>query len=178
MDLSIFINVILPYLIVFIQFEIIYYVFESIFNGIMYNEWIAKKLGRKKETRLGFASIWMIFVGGILGICIDIVYQIPFIYKYFPMLALMVIGGILITTVELGSGMLLNKVLKWDCWDYSDWRFNFKGQIELFHCIGWIALSPIAYWIDNIIRYYVSGKGDLIINPFIYYIKIISDFIR
>jgi len=39
------------------------------------------------------------------------------------------VGAGLITAVEFAVGLLVNKIMKWDVWDYSDRCLNVLGQI-------------------------------------------------
>ena len=51
------------------------------------------------------------------------------------------LGGLTITAVEFLSGLILNRWLGWDIWDYSAYRFQLMGQISLQYSLGWAALS-------------------------------------
>lgn len=53
------------------------------------------------------------------------------------------IGCIMITVTEFSAGILLNKILKLNVWDYSSTPFNLLGQICLPYCIAWFILSYI-----------------------------------
>lgn len=167
----------MPYLVIFVQFGIVYYVFESIFNAFMYMHYISVQLEEKRKALFGFCSIWMILVGGILGVSADMIYQIPFVNQHFPMLAITALGALLITIVEFLFGLLFNVALKLDIWSYRAYKYNILGQIELYHSLGWIALSPMVFWIDSVIRYFVCDKGELV-NFLVYYTRLLSDFWR
>ena len=52
-----------------------------------------------------------------------------------------VIFTVFITLVELILGLLLNKVLKLDVWNYSNRPLNLFGQINLFNSLLWLLLS-------------------------------------
>ena len=45
-----------------------------------------------------------------------------------------------ITCIELIAGIVVNIILGWNVWDYSDIPFNFKGQICLFYSLLWFFL--------------------------------------
>ena len=188
-----------------------YFFFESFVNWIMYRKHWAKKLGKGEWSGFSTSSIWMFPVAGILGISTTVIHQIVYIRDYVPMLGLMFIGCVVITLIEFCSGMILNKALKLDIWDYTKFKLplkkqiinffikirnffcrknkkdlvvedkkipiNVKGQICLWHSLGWLALSPFMFWLENIIRHFTSygASGDLV-NPLTYYIRIISDF--
>ncbi len=67
------------------------------------------------------------------------------------------IGGSLITAVELLLGIFFNLYLHLNLWDYSYDRFNFLGQICLKNCIYWYLLSIIIIWLDDALSYYYYG---------------------
>lgn len=49
--------------------------------------------------------------------------------------------AVFITIVELIFGLLVNKVLRLNVWDYSSLPFNFMGQICLLFSVIWFLLS-------------------------------------
>ena len=46
-----------------------------------------------------------------------------------------------ITVIELVTGILVNIILGWHVWDYSDRSFNVLGQICPLYCFFWLLLS-------------------------------------
>ena len=50
-----------------------------------------------------------------------------------------VVGAGLITTVELGTGLLVNR--DHHVWDYRDTPWNFKGQVCMPFSLLWIPVS-------------------------------------
>ncbi len=74
-----------------------------------------------------------------------------------------------ITVSELAAGLLLNKTLSLDIWDYSDIPLNFLGQISLLYSVFWFLLCIPAHLLCRIIKHRVfdvlsngqkSLKGD------------------
>lgn len=55
----------------------------------------------------------------------------------------------IITASELCVGLLVNRLLGWDVWDYSDMRFNLFGQVCLLYCGMWYILSLPAIVLSN-----------------------------
>ena len=51
-----------------------------------------------------------------------------------------ILGCIAITCTEFLVGIVVNKILGWAIWDYSDIPFNFKGQICLLYSFLWFLL--------------------------------------
>lgn len=50
------------------------------------------------------------------------------------------LGSAVITACELLCGMIVNVRLRWNVWDYSALKFNFKGQICLLYSFLWALL--------------------------------------
>lgn len=93
-------------------------------------------------------SHWTMAIDG--GLCLMGIYVITtfsdmnFVYK------VMCSGGI-ITLVELLSGIVINKLLGWNIWDYSELPMNFLGQICLTYSVLRIGLCiPVVAIIDLI----------------------------
>ncbi len=92
-------------------------------------------------------SSWFSFVLG--GICFTIIGKIRLfnlnnIYKC-------IISGIMITAVELLTGIFFNLILNWKMWDYSLLPFNILGQICLPFSLIWIILSFPAIKINEML---------------------------
>ena len=78
--------------------------------------------------------------------------------RNMPVLIQMPVCGVIITAVELLSGIILNRLLGLNMWDYSGIRFNLLGQICLPASIAWTLLSPVAIVMDNLIGWYFFGE--------------------
>lgn len=100
----------------------------------------------------GFTHPSMFIVGGICFVLIGLlneIYSWDMLFQYQC-----IIGSLIITFLELISGIILNIILKLNIWDYSNYNFNILGQICLHHSIFfWIPLSAIAIILDDYIRY-------------------------
>lgn len=99
----------------------------------------------------GYSHWAMFFVGGFCFLLVGEINEvIPWEMAFWKQ---MLIGGAVVTTVELFSGIILNLVLKWHVWDYSKMPFNFLGQICLPFTLAWIGLSAVAIVLDDYLRY-------------------------
>lgn len=98
----------------------------------------------------------MIIVGGI---CF---YEVGFINEdipwNMPLPLQMLIGMVIVTTIEFAAGLYLNLILEWNVWDYSNMPYNLLGQICLPFCIIWYFLSAVAIILDDWLRYLVFGE--------------------
>ena len=63
------------------------------------------------------------------------------------------LGAGIITVLEFITGIIVNIILGWNVWDYSDRPFNLLGQICLKDSFYWIFLSGLAILLDDYVRY-------------------------
>lgn len=149
------------YVLIFIFFSLLYIAFEVCFYAITFSK-INQLLKKKKWSLFGFTSLWMFPFGGIAGFIISFFYNVPFIYEnvsIFPFV--MLFGMIIITTLELGAGYLLNIKLKLNIWHYDTAiklfgktiPMNFLGQIDIYHSLGWFFMTYLVCILDKLLRY-------------------------
>lgn len=101
----------------------------------------------------GYSHVSMVIVGGLCFILIGSINE--FSNKDIPLLLQMLISVLLVDIVELISGIIINRILLLNVWDYSGLRFNFLGQISLNSSIAWFFLSLLAIYIDDLLRYII-----------------------
>jgi len=106
--------------------------------------------GLSKLSLMGYTSLWIFPIGGICGIIIGSLNDRPRYYN-LKMWQQILIGGSLITTIELLAGIFLNLYLRLNLWDYSQDRFNFMGQICFRNCIWWYVLPIVIIWLDDVL---------------------------
>lgn len=98
----------------------------------------------------GFTHWTMFFLGGI---CFSLLF---FIFERLTasLFTKAIIGGVIITSAEFITGLIVNILLKWNVWDYSFAPFNILGQICLPYTILWILLSiPLVYLCRFLAKY-------------------------
>lgn len=104
----------------------------------------------------GYSHWTMIIVGGI---CFLLIGSINEVFEWdMPLTHQMFYSSLMITLVELVSGVLLNGLFKLNVWDYSDMKFNFMGQICLLYSVLWFFLSAIAILLDDYLRYWLFDE--------------------
>lgn len=113
--------------------------------------------GISKWSLCGWTSLWMFPIGGMCGVIIGSLNNKPKYYN-LKMWQQVIIGGSLITSVELLSGIFFNMYLHLNIWDYSYDKFNFFGQICLQNCIAWYFLSIVIIWLDDVLYSYYYGE--------------------
>lgn len=104
----------------------------------------------------GYSHWTMFFVGGICFALIGLVNEI-FTFE-MPMVEQMAISSIIITAIEFASGCIINLLLKWNVWNYSDLPFNILGQICLPYTALWFLVSAVGIILDDYLRYFLFGE--------------------
>ncbi len=130
----------------------------------------------KKRFKIVLKHILLFLIGGLIYICIELLYRgdthwsmavvggFAFIccglinellnWKT-PLWKQSVIGGVVMTVLELISGIILNLILKWDVWDYTNYKINLLGQICLPFSFIWCLLAMVAIILDDYLRYWL-----------------------
>ena len=119
-------NFVLKEFIIFIIFGLMYITIELLYRG---------------HTHYS-----MFIVGGICGVLIGLINDNT---PDMPLLPQCVLGAVIITVIELLTGLFLNVYLGLNIWDYSNQPFNFMGQICPQFCIIWCVLSILVIRIDD-----------------------------
>lgn len=65
----------------------------------------------------------------------------------------MLLGGGIITVLELFMGLIVNVWLGWGVWDYSNMPLNLWGQICLPYSLLWALISLAAILLDDWLRW-------------------------
>lgn len=105
----------------------------------------------------GFTHWSMLITGGI---CLCGIYLIE-TRLYLPLWVKAGLGCILITSAEFAVGILVNRILHWNVWDYSGMRLNVLGQICPLFSFFWYLLSfPALYlcrWLHTTLPLWLPG---------------------
>ncbi len=88
----------------------------------------------------------MFILGGISLILIGLLNE----KKKMSILKQALVGGAIITILELVTGLLINS--DYTIWDYRSMPFNFMGQICLLFSAIWCLVSIFAVWLDDHLR--------------------------
>ena len=105
----------------------------------------------------GHTHYSMFIVGGICGVLIGLINDNT---PDMPLLPQCVLGAVIITVIELLTGLFLNVYLGLNIWDYSNQPFNFMGQICPQFCIIWCILSILVIRIDDWLKEKVLQRAD------------------
>lgn len=105
----------------------------------------------------GYTHPSMIVVGGIGFLLVG------GINDWFPrqisIIGQGLIGGTIITGLELLSGLFLNVYLGFRIWDYSDLPLNVMGQICVPFWGLWCLLAVAAIVVDDYLRYWLFEEA-------------------
>lgn len=69
-----------------------------------------------------------------------------------PLLLQMFISSIIITILELITGLIVNIWLKLNVWDYSNLPYNYFGQVCILYTVIWFFLSLPAILLNDYLR--------------------------
>lgn len=69
-----------------------------------------------------------------------------------------VVGTCLATVLEFATGCVVNLLLGWNVWDYSNIPGNLLGQVCLPFTLLWLLLSLVAILLDDYIRWRFFGE--------------------
>lgn len=97
----------------------------------------------------GFTHWTMVIAGGLVFVILYRV-SVKTEQKYYT--TQIIIFTVIITLIELFLGLLLNKILKMNVWDYSNRPLNIFGQINLFNTLLWLLLSIPCVIICKLLR--------------------------
>lgn len=121
-------------------------------------------------------TLILFLIGGMAYVCIELLFRgrshwsmavvgglcfvmIGGLNNWFPwewsIVKQMVASAAIVTSVEFISGILLNLVLHWNIWDYSNMPFNVLGQICLPFTGIWFLLSFLAILLDDLLRWFL-----------------------
>ena len=102
----------------------------------------------------GFTHWTMTLTGGLI---LTILYEMHVRLTGTPLWQKCLIGSVIITSVEFTVGVIVNIILRWNVWDYSDMPFNVLGQICLPFTVLWFFLCIPAYYVCRTISRRLSS---------------------
>lgn len=117
------------------------YLFLFCFGGLGY--------GLIEIAFRGYTHWSMIITGGSAFLCLYIINKtFENVSNHKKALA----GALVITTLELTVGLVVNKTFNLAVWDYTNTPVNFLGVISLPFCVCWYVISFIVLKMFNIIN--------------------------
>lgn len=104
-----------------------------------------------EEVARGRSHWSMLLLGGMCFLLIGLINE-----KFCRNLGLfwqMLLGGGIITVLELATGLFVNVWMGWNVWDYSNMPLNLWGQICLSYSLLWTVISLAAVFLDDWLRW-------------------------
>ena len=95
---------------------------------------------------------WSMALAG--GLCFSFIYRIHQTKR--SLLRRSALGAAAVTGVELLTGLIINRHLKLNVWDYSKRRFNFLGQVCPAYTCLWLGLSAMLSPVCKGLRRYIT----------------------
>lgn len=97
----------------------------------------------------GFSHISMLVAGGLSFVIVGSICEL--LDKKISIWLMMFFGMVVITVIEYISGLIVNKYLHLNVWDYSMYSFNIDGQVCLWFSLIWYALSYVIIKVYHIL---------------------------
>lgn len=104
----------------------------------------------------GYTHYSMAIAGGVCMLLIDFVCCKKLSHK--GNIAKCFAGCLIITSIELVTGLIVNKIFMFEIWNYSDLPLNFLGQICLPFSLVWFLLTLPAMQICIIIGKWCNNQ--------------------
>lgn len=99
-------------------------------------------------------SHWTMFILG--GLCFVLIGGVnEYIPWEMPLWLQAGIGAVIITALEFICGCIVNLVLGWNVWDYSNTPLNILGQVCLPFAIIWFVIAHFGIVLDDYLRYWL-----------------------
>ena len=96
-------------------------------------------------------SHWTMFVlAAVVFIMIGLLNEI---WEKWNLLIQTLVGTGIATVLEFITGLVVNVILRWDVWDYSNLPGNIMGQICPQFMILWALIVVVAIILDDVIRW-------------------------
>ena len=112
-------------------------------------------------TYMGIEILWRghsHWTMGVLGgICFALIGLLDEWQDHPPLWLQMLEGAMLVTALELITGLIVNRWLGWGVWDYSDMPCNLWGQVCPQFSAAWFGLSFVAVKLENLVHWLLNG---------------------
>ena len=103
----------------------------------------------------GYSHISMLIAGGICFLLVGVIENI--LGSSASIIGQMFVCGLMITTIEFTIGMIVNRHMHLNVWDYSGEQYNIKGQICLLYSNLWFLLSCPVIILHDLMQHILLG---------------------
>jgi hypothetical protein len=108
------------------------------------------------ESAAGWTSLWMFAVYGFGGLAVGGLNETRL--ARWPMGVQTLLGVAIMLAIEFVSGSVLNLWFDLGAWDYADEPLNVRGQICARVAGQFFVITPLAFWVDDMIRFVGYGQ--------------------
>jgi len=120
------------YSILFIAMGSIYYILELLWRG---------------------RSHWTMFLlAGLCGSLVGLINE-HLLTHDMPLVKQILIGEAIVLPLEFITGVIVNIILGWNVWDYSNLPLNIMGQFSVLFAFVFAPVILVGIFIDDIIRW-------------------------
>ena len=109
----------------------------------------------------GYSHFSMFICGGLCFVLVGITGNevlATFDSVVVAILGIMILGTIIISSLEFITGVIVNVILGLQVWDYSNLEYNLLGQICPMFSGIWCLISLPCVYIDSLMRKYIYGE--------------------
>lgn len=125
------------YLFIFCLFSVVGWILELVYRSI----------DMKKFINPGFMSGCVVPLYGFGAVIMNIICNLfSNIQSSYKVILIFIISVILLSILEFISGFIMLKFFHLKLWDYSMYKYNYKGFICLEFSFIWGLLSLVFYW--------------------------------
>lgn len=106
----------------------------------------------------GYSHYSMIICGGLCFVLVGSVGQYIIekdLNNILKVIIIMLAGAIIISLLELITGLIVNIKFDMNVWDYSDMPYNYNGQICLAFTGIWAGISLVCVYINYLMRFFI-----------------------
>lgn len=96
-------------------------------------------------------------MGVLGGVCFALIGLLDEWQDHPPIWLQMLEGAMIVTVLELLVGLVVNRWLGWNVWDYSDMPGNLWGQVCPQFAAAWLVLSWAAVKLENLMHKWAGG---------------------
>ena len=112
-------------------------------------------------TYMGIEILWRGHthwsMGVLGGLCFVLIGLLDEWQDHPPLWLQMLEGTMIVTALELLVGLVVNRWLGWNVWDYSDMPGNLWGQVCPQFAAAWLVLSWAAVKLENLMHKWAGG---------------------
>lgn len=106
----------------------------------------------------GWVSIYMLPVYGMALLGLGLINRLPIFYNR-KIIVQSAIGAIFVLIIEFIAGLIINRWLGLDVWDYSSSWGNIMGQITPLFGFFWFLIIPFGIWAEDFISWMNWREG-------------------